>query len=240
MSNQYPQSIATTLYDSEQQVTVLIGSIGNALTIYAYLGYLSLFVLILYGIKKWQNHQSKQPKKEHENDHKSRALLKRSLKNDGSNKFKALEKEKNDLEKELRSTKIQLVIKAKESEDKDRILQELGEKLWKMQESDSVSSIKWKEIFRILESHKQKENNTFQIQMDELNQEFTQKLKNSFPALTMYDLRLCTYIKTGLSTKEISEMMNVLPSSINVSRSRLRRKLDLDVKDDLFSFLEGI
>jgi DNA-binding NarL/FixJ family response regulator len=56
----------------------------------------------------------------------------------------------------------------------------------------------------------------------------------------MYDLRLCTYIKTGLSTREIAEMMHVLPSSINVSRSRLRKKLKLNAKEDLYTFLDGI
>ena len=76
--------------------------------------------------------------------------------------------------------------------------------------------------------------------MDELNQAFTQQLKSNYPSLTMYDLRLCTYIKTGLSTREIAEMMHVLPSSINVSRSRLRKKLNLNAKDDLYSFLEGV
>jgi len=200
-------------------------------SIFSYLGYLILFVLFVFSFQRWQKYklgkiESSQPIDQ--------------LEHNVPKKIKELEKEKTDLEKELRSTKIKLVIKSKELEDKKKVIQNLGDKLYKLQNTDSISKMSWKEIFRIIESHQDIRSNTFQIHMDELNQLFTQKLKADCPALTMYDLRLCTYIKTGLSTREIAEMMQVLPSSINVSRSRLRKKLGLEAKDDLFSFLEAV
>lgn len=133
-----------------------------------------------------------------------------------------------------------MVIKAKEDEDKNRVIQTLNDKLKEIQGSETGNRTKLKELSRIIDGHQEKENNTFQIQMDELNQEFTQRLKKSFPSLTIYDVRLCTYIKTGLSTREIASIMNVLSSSINVSRSRLRKKLKLNAKDDLYSFLDSL
>ena len=162
---------------------------------------------------------------------KKESLVKRQLE---------LEQKNTELEKELKSTRIQLVIKAKEEEDKKRLIYTLNEKLRQMQGSDMKDGMKWKELYRIIDGHQEKENSTFKIHMDELNQEFTQRLKTTFPSLTMYDVRLCTYIKTGLSTREIAEMMNVLPSSINVSRSRLRKKLKLNVKEDLYTFLDSL
>ena len=211
-------------------------------SLYSYLGYLSLFILLVYGLFKWQNYKLEKQKERllyrekvslrlQAEEYKKESIVK---------KQEELERENGVLEKELRSSKIQLVIKAKENEDRKRMINALSEKLRKMQGNEAGKSMQWKEIFRIMESHQEKENNTFQIHMDELNQAFTQQLKSNYPSLTMYDLRLCTYIKTGLSTREIAEMMHVLPSSINVSRSRLRKKLNLNAKDDLYSFLEGV
>ncbi|MDF1694408.1 MAG: LuxR C-terminal-related transcriptional regulator [Saprospiraceae bacterium] len=211
-------------------------------SLYAYLVYLLLLFLIFFAIYRLQSFKLEQQKqvllkKEKESlrmqaeAFKKEALVKRR---------EELEKEKAELEKELKSTRIQLVIKAKEDEDKNRVIQSLNEKLRQMQGSELGNRMKWKELYRIIDGHQEKENSTFQIHMDELNQEFTQRLKSTFSSLTMYDVRLCTYIKTGLSTREIAEMMNVLPSSINVSRSRLRKKLKLDAKDDLYTFLDSL
>jgi DNA-binding CsgD family transcriptional regulator len=81
---------------------------------------------------------------------------------------------------------------------------------------------------------------TFEIQMEELHQDFLAKLQARYPDLTTYDLRLSAYLKSGLSTREIAGIMNVLSSSVNVSRSRLRKKLLLDPKEDLYKFLNNI
>lgn len=76
--------------------------------------------------------------------------------------------------------------------------------------------------------------------MDELHQEFFRAMKAKFPNLSIYDLRLCAYLKIGLTSKEMSDILQVLPSSINVSRSRLRKKLGLKPDEDLYEFLNKI
>ncbi|MEM9545734.1 MAG: triple tyrosine motif-containing protein [Bacteroidota bacterium] len=211
-------------------------------SIFAYLCYFLLFLLVVYSLYRWQEYKLEDQKQRllfqeqvslrlQADAYKKESIVKRQ---------QELEEQIKELEKELRSTKIQLVIKAKDDEDKKRLIERLTEKLRKMQNNEAGKGMKMKELFRLIDSHQDRESNTFQIHMDELNQVFTQKLKTEFPSLTMYDLRLCTYIKMGLSTREIAEMMHVLPSSINVSRSRLRKKLGLEAKEDLFSFLEAI
>lgn len=76
--------------------------------------------------------------------------------------------------------------------------------------------------------------------MDELHQEFFKAMKKRFPNLSIYDLRLCAYLKIGLNSKEMADIFQVLPSSINVSRSRLRKKLNLSPDEDLYEFLNSI
>lgn len=57
---------------------------------------------------------------------------------------------------------------------------------------------------------------------------FQEKLKKRFPNLTAYDLRLCTYLKANLSTKEIAILLNITPDSVKKAKHRLRKKINLE------------
>ena len=80
----------------------------------------------------------------------------------------------------------------------------------------------------------------FEIQIDQLHQEFFKTLIDRFPGLSNYDMRLCAYLKIGLNSKEIADLLNVQPSSAYISRSRLRKKLNLNIDEDLHSFLNAL
>ncbi len=196
-----------------------------------------IFVLVIIIIIIWIQSNKRIAKKNSE--------LKK-LKKEGSERKKliekidSLQKENEDLSKTIRNIKFQLIKTAKGNHDLNKIISSLDEKIQKLGEKDNAKNIPINDVLRILGKKVPETQDTFQIHMDDINQQYIQKLKKLFPKLTMYDLRLCTYIKTGLSTREIAEMMNVLPSSINVSRSRLRKKLELESKDDLFTFLENL
>ena len=115
----------------------------------------------------------------------------------------------------------------------NRLLQKLKDKIASIETRSPEPSRRWAEMSRLLDGKPIGEDHTFEIQIDELNQEFLHRLKGAYPTLTTYDLRLATYLKMGLSSREIAELLNVLPSSVNVSRSRLRKKLNLDAERDL-------
>ncbi|WP_141719636.1 helix-turn-helix transcriptional regulator [Roseivirga misakiensis] len=53
------------------------------------------------------------------------------------------------------------------------------------------------------------------------------QIKQRYPNLTAYDLRLCTYLKTNLSTKEIATILNITPDSVKKAKHRLRKKLKM-------------
>jgi AraC family chitin signaling transcriptional activator len=151
-----------------------------------------------------------------------------------------MEAEITTLQKQLRSKTVELAKKARESENKSRLLETLRNKLTQIKTAPSESHLRWSEMKRLMEDNLTMEDRTFELQMDELNQDFLQQLKANHPELTTYDLRLSTYLKSGLSSREIAEIMNVLPSSVNVSRSRLRKKLGLNSEDSLYDFLNQI
>jgi ligand-binding sensor domain-containing protein/DNA-binding CsgD family transcriptional regulator len=148
-----------------------------------------------------------------------------------------LEKEKLLLEQQVKDKTIELAVKAKEDEDKNRLLVSVKEKLEDAQKNPAQNHLRLKEINRILDAYLSVDDHTFEIQMDELHQSFFKNLQLEHPSLSIYDLRLCAYLKTGLNTHEIAEILNVLPSSLYVKRSRLRKKLDLGADDDLYVFL---
>lgn len=150
-----------------------------------------------------------------------------------------LQKEYDELKHQLKNKTIELATKARDNEEKNRLIMHLKETCEKAQNNPSISKLKLAEMSRILDSYLNVEDKTFEIQMDELHQDFFRKLKDEFPALSSNDLRLCAYLKIGLNSKEIAEILNIQPSSAYISRSRLRKKLNLETDEDLYTFLNS-
>jgi DNA-binding CsgD family transcriptional regulator len=77
----------------------------------------------------------------------------------------------------------------------------------------------------------------FHNKIDLLSSSFYEKLNTQFPKLTKTDIRLCSLIRINMSTKQIAILQNINPSSVKMSRNRLRKKLNLTPSDDLYTFL---
>jgi tetratricopeptide (TPR) repeat protein/DNA-binding CsgD family transcriptional regulator len=77
----------------------------------------------------------------------------------------------------------------------------------------------------------------FQLRFEHVHPEFYQKLENRFPDLSSGERKLCALLYLNLSTKEISSITNREAASIDVSRSRLRKKLGLTRDSNLVRFL---
>ncbi|MBV6428963.1 MAG: hypothetical protein KIPDCIKN_03500 [Haliscomenobacter sp.] len=208
----------------------------------AYAGYLLVLALAYFLNRVWHQRQlGKQRARLLEQE--QMALRKQADKYEQEAvelKQQQLEKEKNLLQHQIKQKNIELAKQAKENEDKNRLLHILKEKMDQIPLNTPVSKGHWTEMKRILDMYLETEDHTFEIQIDELHQEFFTKLRAQFPDLSLYDLRLCAYLKIGLNSKEISDIMKVLPSSINVSRSRLRKKLNLLPDQDLYRVLNDL
>jgi len=208
----------------------------------AYLIYFVTAVLIVYGLLSLQKLSLKKHRKQH--------LIKeqRSLREQAEKHRQEmmmleqdmLKVEYNKLKQQLKAKTIELACKARVDDEKNRMLLSLKEKFERVQKEPALAQMTLKEINRILESYINTEINTFEIQIDELHQEFYKKLKDSYPGLSNHDLRLCAYLKIGLNSREIADILNILPSSAFISRSRLRKKLDIGADEDLYEFLNSI
>lgn len=80
----------------------------------------------------------------------------------------------------------------------------------------------------------------FAAHFDEINNDFIKKLKTKFPHLTSTDLKVCTYLQLKLATKEIAQLMNISVRGVEISRYRLRKKLQLQTGETLNGFLNNI
>ncbi|KAA6352375.1 hypothetical protein EZS27_000325 [termite gut metagenome] len=77
----------------------------------------------------------------------------------------------------------------------------------------------------------------FQSNFDRIHENFFRNLKERYPDLTSNDLRLCALLRLNLSTKDISNMMNISIRGIEAARYRLRKRLNIPSEQDLTDFM---
>ncbi|WP_229318378.1 helix-turn-helix and ligand-binding sensor domain-containing protein [Flavobacterium ammoniigenes] len=70
--------------------------------------------------------------------------------------------------------------------------------------------------------------------------EFLKRLKEKHPTISPRELDLSTYLLMNMSTKEISEIMNISGGGVELARYRLRKKLELEKKESLTGYLMRI
>lgn len=81
---------------------------------------------------------------------------------------------------------------------------------------------------------------TFFSNFEKVYPDFRNSLQKLRPDISGYELKLCALIRLNLSSKEISQLFNITPASVNKARYRLRKKFELTSKEDLFKFLVNI
>jgi DNA-binding CsgD family transcriptional regulator len=70
--------------------------------------------------------------------------------------------------------------------------------------------------------------------------DFFVKLKEKAPGLTENDLHLCVYFSIGMTSKQIAQILSVLPKTVNTARYRMKKKIGLMENESLEDFLRGI
>lgn len=132
-----------------------------------------------------------------------------------------------------------LVHQSMEQQKIDTIIKSTLEKVnvlkTKYQNADEISEI----INELKVNSKPNTWDDFEYHFLQIHESFYKNLEQKHPNLTNYDKRLAAMLKLRLSTKEISNLMNVTPKTIENSRTRLRKKLNLtNTKEDLSKYLD--
>ena len=77
----------------------------------------------------------------------------------------------------------------------------------------------------------------FTFHFNSVHGDFTKRLTSDFKDLSAQDLRLCSYLRLNLSTKEIAHLLNISVRGVEISRYRLRKKLKLERNENLAEFI---
>lgn len=143
---------------------------------------------------------------------------------------------------ELKNQLIKTELKSKE-EKLNELLKQIKEKNRKLDEMKSKLTDKEKlEKIDVLNSvsesfGSEKEWEIFRVSFEQIHNGFFDKLLSTFPMLTAHELKLCALLRLNLSSKEIANILNISPSSVNTGRYRMRKKMHLTESDDLVRFL---
>ena len=137
--------------------------------------------------------------------------------------------------KELASQTLHLV-------QKSTFIQELKENLEKIKQSPQLFKVEFRRLVMLLkkESAEDKDWEVFKSYFSEVHNNFDNKLKEIYNNINEKEIRLASFIRMNLSTKEIASMLNVLPESVLKSKYRLKKKLNLDKETDLNVFLSNL
>lgn len=80
----------------------------------------------------------------------------------------------------------------------------------------------------------------FTLNFDIVYGNYIKRLNELHPNLNTSEQRLCSYLKMGLSSKEIAPLLNISFRSVEMARYRLRKKLALDPSVNLAEYLQKL
>ncbi|SEB39767.1 hypothetical protein SAMN04489761_0444 [Tenacibaculum sp. MAR_2009_124] len=80
----------------------------------------------------------------------------------------------------------------------------------------------------------------FKIQFEKIRPDFFYKLKQVAPDLSVNDLKHCTYVVSNLKSKEVAQLINVSPRSVETTRYRIKKKIGLEKEDSLYDLLGNL
>lgn len=137
--------------------------------------------------------------------------------------------------KELASQTLHLI-------KKSTFIQELKENLEKIKQSPDLFKAQFRRLILLLERQSAEDQDweVFKSYFSEVHNNFDDKLLSIADDITEKEMRLASFLRMKLTTKEIASILNVLPDSVLKSKYRLKKKLRLDKEQDLTGFLNTI
>lgn len=154
-----------------------------------------------------------------------------------------LQLEKQNLEKDIELKDKELTAQVLHLVQKNELIDVISEKLVDIKGNMGVESQNAvQRVITDLQSNLQPELlKEFKLRFQHVHNDFFIALNEKFPDLSPSELRLCAFLKLNLTTKEISAITNISPKSIEIARTRLRKKLNLTGTDtNLVIFLSQL
>ena len=172
---------------------------------------------------------------------------------------KKVEKERNQrLQERIRAEqKVNQLLKQKHHMEIDLINRELSTSSIFISQKNKIIGLIRKDVNRLLRNDKhitktdiatvlktideniKFDNDWYRIKahFEKIHPGFFDRLRKAYPQLTPNDHKLCALLRMNLSTKEISHILKITAPSTEISRIRLRKKLDLPKGINLTTYI---
>ena len=194
---------------------------------------------MFYTLYKWQQKKFSRQQQKYEEEQK-RLLYIHELELSKSEtelvtlRNQKLEAEINFKNSELASSAMHLV---KKGELLSKLKVELSQVMKSFDNQQSVTDLK--KMIKSLsdDDNLDKEWENFTMHFDKIHGDFVAGLKEKHSNITGNELKLCAYLRMNLSTKEIAQLMNISVRGVEISRYRLRKKLQIPSEKNLFDYL---
>jgi DNA-binding CsgD family transcriptional regulator len=144
------------------------------------------------------------------------------------------EQQKDRLQHELMTNSLQL-------DKKNEILNELRLQLSQLKLNGQQNEVKIlsKTLNKSLEIDEEFE--LLKTSLENTNPQFFASLQEkAADSLTKLDLKYCGYIKLGMGTREIANLMNIEAKSLYMARYRIKQKLHLEKEQDLDNYILAV
>jgi DNA-binding CsgD family transcriptional regulator len=210
---------------------------------WAYLVYgVSIVALLFTGFsildRKYQREQKLlEQKQQEELSEKDTALEKLSMQS--QEEITRLQNEK--LESELRHMNSELATSTMHLLNKNEFITGIKNQLGHILKKNGHDDVK-KELTQITKNIEQNISadadwEHFQFHFDRVHGDFTNRFKGAFPTLSPQEIKLSAYLRMNLSSKEIAQLLNISVRGVEISRYRLRKKIQLDRTTNLQDYI---
>jgi ligand-binding sensor domain-containing protein/DNA-binding CsgD family transcriptional regulator len=213
----------------------------TAIILYLILGAVCIWLIVLLFLKKVE----KSRLKEKELQKKKFMEREEKLKNDALIAEKEIIRLRNEKlhaemihkDKELANTAINLVQKNKQlfkiKADLQKIQDELKEELMK----NRIGSI-MRKIDK--ETSNDESWSIFETNFEQVHEDFLKRIRELHPEISPKELKLVAYLRMNMSSKEIATLMNITTRGVEISRYRLRRKMNIDRTQNLIDYILSV
>jgi len=210
-------------------------------TVLAKLFYILLLAAIIYAIYKWQKVKFEKQQAKYEEEQRKLLYIHELERNKTESELIALRNAK--LEAEINFKNSELASSAMHLVKKGEVILKSKTHLTQLMRGlDNPEAItELKKMIRTLseDDNLDKEWENFARHFDQVHSSFLFHLKEKHPGITPNELKLSAYLRMNLSTKEIAQLMNISVRGVEISRYRLRKKLQIPTEVSLFDYLMG-
>lgn len=195
----------------------------------------SIFLVFMYLTLRYSDALGRNYQRQIEEKNQELKIQNTTIKEQGE-ALRILEKEKYEKEMALKQKDMDTILANQAMQVK--LKENMVDQLNKVVKSENPS----KEIRSIIlelrgQAETQKKLNLLSDNLEEVNAVLYERLLANHPDLTKSEREMCTYIRLGLSAKEIASIKNITENSVTVLKTRLRKKVKLKNNYELDTYL---